>query len=371
MTLRDALEREASGTSLKQLTEAVTRLSTRYRAVAAASDPILARPVDVLAYAHYRMPATFAAVRSALAALANSGVFDASMVRSMADLGGGTGAAAGAAAQVFERREDISVLDQVPDALDLGQRLAKASGVPALQRTVWQQGRVGSWNVSVGSPSAGGADLVTVSYVLSELDGVQAAKIVDEAAAGATRAVVIIEPGTPDGYARILRARDQLLGQAWQVAAPCPHQGLCPLLSKPEPDWCHFAARVNRSSVHRQIKGGELSHEDEKFAYVAMVREPAHLAQGFEHAAGGGDAREAAGESGEVAAGRGDRPARVIRHPRKNKGFVELEICEPLDVAGTAGRVRRAVVSKKQGALYKQARDVGWGDTIDLGRPRA
>ena len=64
MTLREALEREASGTALKQLTAAVERLSTRYRAVAAASDPILAKPVDVLAYAHYRMPATFGAVRA-------------------------------------------------------------------------------------------------------------------------------------------------------------------------------------------------------------------------------------------------------------------------------------------------------------------
>lgn len=355
MTLRDALEREASGTSVKQMADAVARLSTRYRAVAAASDPILARPVDVLAYAHYRMPATFGAVRSALRELADSGVFDPADVRSMADLGGGTGAAAWAAAEVFENLEEISVLDQVPDALDLGQRLAQASGVRALQRTVWQEGRVGQWNTSVGSPSAGGADLVTVSYVLSELDDAQAAKIVDEAAAAATRAVVVIEPGTPDGYRRILRVRDQLLAASWQVAAPCPHQGTCPLLAKAEPDWCHFAARVSRSSVHRQIKGGELSHEDEKFSYIAMVREPAHLAQGFARR-GGLD----------LAARASTRPARVIRHPKKNKGFVELQLCEALDAAGTAGAARRAVISKKQGTRYKAARDVAWGDTFDV-----
>ncbi|CAM3303362.1 small ribosomal subunit Rsm22 family protein [Dermacoccus barathri] len=353
MTLREALEREASGTALKQLTTAVERLSTRYRAVAAASDPILAKPVDVLAYAHYRMPATFGAVRAALRALAASGTFEAGSVRSLADLGGGTGAAAWAAADVFDSLEEVSVLDQVPEALDLGQRLAKASGVSALARTVWQEGRVGSWNVSVGSPSAGGADLVTVSYVLSELMSEQADKIVAEAAAAATRAIVIVEPGTPDGYRRILRARDQLLAETWQVAAPCPHQGECPLLAKDEPDWCHFAARVNRSSVHRQIKGGELSHEDEKFSYVAMVRRPAHLAQGFAAPAADASASE--------------QPTRVIRHPRKNKGFVELQVCESSDASNASGQVRRAVVSKKQGALYKQARDIGWGDTIDLG----
>ena len=80
MTLRDALEREASGMRISQLSEAVARLSTRYRAVAAANEPILARPVDVLAYAHYRMPATFGAVRSALRALAGSGMLDADAV---------------------------------------------------------------------------------------------------------------------------------------------------------------------------------------------------------------------------------------------------------------------------------------------------
>lgn len=346
MTLREALEREASGTALSRLANATERLSSRYRAVAAASEPILAQPIDVLAYAHYRMPATFGAVRAALRSLAASGTFDASSVRSLADLGGGTGAAAWAAVDVFDSLDEISVLDQVPAALDLGQRLAKASGVPALARTVWQEGRVGSWNVSVGSPSAGGADLVTVSYVLSELTEAQADKIVAEAAAAATRAIVIIEPGTPDGYRRVLRARDALLAETWQVAAPCPHEGRCPLLEASEPDWCHFAARVNRSSVHRQIKGGELSHEDEKFAYVAMVRQPAHLTVD----GGAGPAR----------------PARIVRHPRKNKGFVELQVCESTDAMNTRGRVRRAVVSKKQGALYKQARDVAWGDVIEL-----
>ena len=348
MTLRDALEREASGTSTRTMAEAVTRLSERYRAVAAASEPILARNIDVLAYAHYRMPATFGAVRAALRQLADSGRIEPSSIRSMADLGGGTGAAAWAAAEVFDELTDIAVMDQVPAALDLGQRLAKASGVTALENTVWAQGRVGSWNVSVGSPSAGGADLVTVSYVLSELDDAQIDRIVAEADAAATQAIVIIEPGTPDGYARIMRARDALLASSWQVAAPCPHQGACPLVN----DWCHFSARVSRSAVHRQIKGGELSHEDEKFAYVAMVREPAHLAAGAVGVGGAVDADAA-------------RPARVIRHPMKHKGFVRMQVCEA-GTDGLSGRVREATVSKKAGPLYKQARDVAWGDTVEL-----
>ena len=343
MTLREALTREASGTPVRTLSEAVARLSRRYRAVEAATEPILAKPIDVLAYAHFRMPATFGAVRSALRALAASGRVDVRELRSMVDLGGGTGAAAWAAVEVFDELTHISVLDQVPQALDLGQRIARSSQIPALENIVWTQGRVGSWHADVGSPTGGGADLVTVSYVLSELTDVQMEKIVSDAAAAASKAVVIIEPGTPDGWARIMTARDQLLADGWQVAAPCPHHAACPLVD----DWCHFAARVNRSSVHRQVKSGEMSYEDEKFAYVAVVREPAHLASSAD-----GVERTA--------------PARIIRHPQKNKGFVKLQVCESADAAGDAGRVRTATVSKKQGPLYKQARAADWGETIEL-----
>lgn len=344
MTLREALTQEASGTSLGTLADAVARLSTRYRAVEAATEPILAKPIDVLAYAHYRMPATFGAVRAALRVLAASGRLQPGAIRSMVDLGGGTGAAAWAGAEVFDSLERISVMDQVSQALDLGQRLARASGVAALEETVWTQGRVGSWNTSVGSPSGGGADLVTVSYVLSELDDAQIDKIVAEASAAAKEAIVFIEPGTPDGWARIMRVRDALMADAWQVAAPCPHHGACPLVN----DWCHFVARVNRSSVHRQVKAAEMSYEDEKFSYVAVVREPAHLAPGAHGVAN-------------------SSPARVIRHPQKNKGFVKAQVCESADESGALGRVRDVTISKKMGPLYKQARDLSWGEAIDLG----
>ena len=84
--------------------------------------------------------------------------------------------------------------------------------------------------------------------------------------------LVIVEPGTPAGYRRIIAMREQLIALGADVAAPCPHRKGCPLAP---PDWCHFSQRLPRSQAHKQIKGAELAFEDEKFAYVAMSRVPA------------------------------------------------------------------------------------------------
>ncbi|REF29863.1 ribosomal protein RSM22 (predicted rRNA methylase) [Calidifontibacter indicus] len=304
-TLRAALEDELAGRSRTELAAATARLSQRYRRGGAASAPILASDTDVAAYAAYRMPATYAACERALslAAPCYEGGID-----SVVDLGGGTGAGAWAAMSVLEPGS-VQVLDQVDAALRCGKRLAPFEASFA------------RWAVGAPVPAA---DLVMASFVLSELSEAQRDSLVAGAIAAARRAVFIIEPGTPDGHQRVLAARAALVQAGWTVAAPCPQSGNCPVQ---QPDWCHFAARVERSSVHRQIKRGDLSYEDEKFSFVFAVRD-------------------------------GALPAaeRVLRHPGKRKGFVELTVCD------NAGETGRRVVTKKVGAAYKQARDLRWGD---------
>jgi len=54
-----------------------------------------------------------------------------------------------------------------------------------------------------------------------------------------------------------------IVGADASMAAPCPAATPCPLAA---PDWCHFAARVERSSMHRRVKDAELGYEDEKSA---------------------------------------------------------------------------------------------------------
>lgn len=312
LRLRDALEAAAAGVSRAPLAASVDRLIGRYRQGGAASAPILGTAADVLAYALYRMPATLAACSN----MFRHSAFHLPEVKTVTDLGGGTGAAAWA---VHDQWPDarIAVLDQVGEALQLGRQL-RAAESGSVEFTRWQ----------AGSP-APAADLVTVSYVLSELDPSAQDRLMRAAIGAAKRAVAIIEPGTPRGHQRILSARQALLDAGWDVVAPCPHQAECPVR---QPDWCHFSARVERSSVHRQLKGGELGHEDEKFSYVVAVPVGADESSVDDHS------------------------ARVLRHPVKRKGLVELQLCRP------DGSARREVVTKRHGAAYKEARDVRWGD---------
>ncbi|MFF3674963.1 small ribosomal subunit Rsm22 family protein [Streptomyces sp. NPDC002120] len=318
-TLRRTLGGLLDGLPPKQAAAAVERLIASYRGQTPTNAPVLRDRSDVAAYAAYRMPATFEAVRAALDGLAGAapGWAPASHV----DVGGGTGAATWAVDATWDGPRQTTVLDWADPALKLGQELARASASPVLRAADWRRAVIGS---GLSLPEA---DLVTVSYVLGELTPQNRTAVVAEAAR-AGQAVVLIEPGTPEGYLRIREARDQLIAAGLRVAAPCPHDGTCPI--RVGQDWCHFSARVSRSSLHRQVKGGSLPYEDEKFSYVAATRFPVEPAA-----------------------------FRITRRPQIRKGLVQLELCGPQD--GEGAGLTRVNVTKRHGDLYKAARDVDWG----------
>lgn len=314
--LRAALAGLLDGLPPTQAARAVDRLIANYRGRTPTDAPVLRDRADVAAYAAYRMPATFEAVRHALDAFAAR--LPDWAPASHVDIGGGTGAATWAVAATWDGHR-TTVYDWAEPALELGRELA--GGV--LPDTDWQRRVIGA-----GMTVPEGTDLVTVSYVLGELRPEDRRAVV--AAAAGAGAVVLIEPGTPDGYLRIREAREQLTDAGLRVVAPCPHSGMCPIV--PGEDWCHMAARVTRSSLHRQVKGGSLPYEDEKFSYVAAVRP------------------DAVGCAAAVPA-----PARIVRKPQLRKGQVLLDLC-------TEEGLRRDTVTKRHGDRYKAGRDAEWGD---------
>ncbi|MEV5568030.1 small ribosomal subunit Rsm22 family protein, partial [Streptomyces sp. NPDC052196] len=222
--LRSALAGLLDGLPPSATAGAVDRLIGHYRGVVPTHAPVLRDRSDVAAYAAYRMPATFEAVRSALGALRDAtGTWTPA---THTDIGGGTGSASWAVAEAWQDADApvaTTVLDWAEPALAVGRELAVASGVPGLREARWQRARIGS---ALTLESAG---LITVSYVLNELTADDRRALVDAVAGAATGAVLIVEPGTPDGYARIIEARDRLIAAGLSVAAPCPHSAACPI----------------------------------------------------------------------------------------------------------------------------------------------
>ncbi|WP_329179468.1 small ribosomal subunit Rsm22 family protein [Streptomyces sp. NBC_01477] len=315
--LRAALADELQSTAPSRASAHVDRLIENYRGATPTAAPILRDAADVAAYAAYRMPATYAAVRAALGAFRlQSGDWTP---HTHLDLGGGTGAATWAVADAWQDAAHRStVLDWSQPALTLGATLAKAADSAAVRDAEWTRQPLGA---AAPLPRT---DLVTVSYVLGELTAAARESLVTAAAEAAGGAVVVVEPGTPEGYARVIDARDRLIAAGLHVLAPCPHDGRCPVTGD---DWCHFAARVQRTALHRQVKGAVLPYEDEKFSYVAAARFPA-----------------------------GPAGARVVRHPQIRKGLVLLDLCR------VPAALERTTVSKRHGSTYRAARDTDWGD---------
>jgi ribosomal protein RSM22 (predicted rRNA methylase) len=315
--LRAGLDKALARYSAHDLSRSAAQLTERYRATGPSAEGAHLRgQADVAAYAAYRMPATYAAAATAMrqAAALAPGFRPVTHL----DAGGGTGAAIWAAGATWPSLRQATVIERDPHAIDLGRRLARGSEAAAVRGTTWRHAAI---RPGLDRPPA---DLATMSYALGELPEADRPHVVRWLAAGAAM-VIIIEPGTPAGYATIAAAREVLAGAGLNIVAPCPHDGRCPI--QPGRDWCHFSVRLPRNPLHRQIKAGTLSFEDEKFSYVAA-------ASGSWPRAG----------------------ARVLRHPQKRKGVVSLRLC-----AGEDG-VRDVIVSKRQGDLYRLARDVGWGD---------
>ena len=316
-SLRECIDDALAGTTAAALTARVERLIDIYRSGTTPVTPILANANDVLAYAAYRMPATYAVARAALQQL-QLGVPDF-QPRTLVDFGAGTGAVAWAASAVWPTLSNVTLLEQSATAIELGTRLMRNSSSVVLQAAEWRQ-----WRLSTSDVDAGHADVATAAYLLGELTEQEQAVLVGLLMASAPT-VVVIEPGTPAGFARIIAARAALIDRGFAIAAPCPHEFTCPMLERS--DWCHFAERLDRSRIHRSVKAGELSYEDEKYAYVAATREPVHRAA-----------------------------ARILRHPHLRKGLVSLQLC----TASGAATVER--IGKSKGLLYKASRSARWGD---------
>lgn len=313
--LRYAIELEISHFSTKKLTKVVSDLSNRYRTMQTTKGKsFIKSKEDVYAYAAFRMPATFAAVYAALKQVQE--VLADWNPQSLLDVGAGPGTVMWAATEIYPSFNSITLLEREEGMIGLGKRLANYSLARAIQQAKWVKKDItDDWETIP-------YDLVTASYVLGELSEHNRESFIQKLWSVTKNVLVIIEPGTPAGFSRIRQARKQLIDLGGLQVAPCTHSLPCPMA---DDNWCHFAQRISRSRLHRQVKAGELSFEDEKFSFVAVSREKGKVIEG-----------------------------RILRHPQVRKGHIIFEIC-------SSDGISSRVISRKDKKLYRYARSLNWG----------
>ncbi len=313
--LRSQIDTLLADVPLAALKSAGKTLSERYRAEIRDGRLHMGGDMAVKAYLATRMPATYAAVRASIEETAAS-LPDFSPV-SLLDIGAGPGTVLWATKDCWPGLQHATMLEASDPARRVGKQLADATGI----ETDWRAG-----DATLDLEGLQAADLVTAAYMLDEVAPASLPKLIDGLWRLTTGALLIVEPGTPAGWLRILDARTRLIAAGAHVAAPCPHESPCPLT---EPDWCHFSRRVARSRLHRLAKDGEVPWEDEKFIYIAASRLPST-----------------------------QRNPRVLAPPKAGSGKVALKLCEP---DGTAAE---QLFTKRDGERFKAARRADWGDSL-------
>jgi ribosomal protein RSM22 (predicted rRNA methylase) len=64
--------------------------------------------------------------------------------------------------------------------------------------------------------------------------------------------ILFIEPGTKDFFPQMLKIRDELIADGFQILFPCPHSSSCPLASS-DNDWCHQFIHIRQNSEIERI----------------------------------------------------------------------------------------------------------------------
>jgi ribosomal protein RSM22 (predicted rRNA methylase) len=313
--IRSVLENLGQGVSRNDLAKRSAAITAGYQKRLNSSEKLLSAS-DALSYALARMPATYAATRRALLHL--KAATPELMPTSLLDVGCGPGTASFACHDVFPQMKEFQLLDRNGPFLDLARQLSTvALPIGAVDIMAQDITRVSSM------PQG---DLVIASYVLAELSSPVQAKLLHQLWLATKQALVLVEPGTPDGFQRLKEARLALITQGAFVAAPCTHEAGCAMADK---NWCRFFERIQRSRDHRFLKSAERPFEDEPFSYLAVVRErPTSRAA-----------------------------ARVIGKCVTNKFEIQLPIC-------SSSGLSKLHIARRDKEKYQQNNDLQWGDTV-------
>ncbi len=290
--------------------EATRTIASRYKAGGSSSG------LDPTAYVTTRLPATYAVNAGVMAEVALA-LPDFAPV-SLRDVGAGPGTASWAAVAQWQSLQSIEQVETSAEFATLAQALNAESGLGPLETAKLQRSNLRDTFTT-------SAELTIASYVFAELPEGEASALARHLWQQTEKLLILIEPGTPRGFARILAARRKLLADGAHVAGPCTHDLSCPMAGG---NWCHFKVRVQRTRDHMHAKAATVPFEDEPYSWLAVSRAPvAH------------------------------QRARIIAPVKASKAGLDMEVCAD-------GTLHRHHVASRDKSTYKAFRKASWGGTI-------
>lgn len=310
--LKIAIQEQSEGLHVKNVVENSQIISERYRKNDGKGKNLLNKKEEAISYMISRMPATYCAIYTAIQKTMEN--YEGKLNTSI-DIGAGTGSATWALNEIINLEQN-TCLEREDVMLELGKQLMTNSSIKA----TWKKFDI------LKDELQENADIVITSYMINELPENERKQVIEKIWNITNKVLIIIEPGTPNGFKNILTARNLLIEKGANILAPCVHKGKCEIK---EDDWCGFSARVARSGLHRLAKKGELSYEDEKFSYIAFSKDDTNI-----------------------------KGERILRHPQIGKGFIKIKTCSQKGI-------EEKVITKKQGEIYKKLKKQNAGDLIN------
>ena len=294
------------GYKLNELKEVVSSISSSYLEEHKSS--VINNELKAKIYAAFRMPATYKAVSEVLEEILSR--YNPN-IKSSLDIGAGLGAASLALSHL---KEDISyhLYEKESAMRELGKEILEDD------KFIYQEFDLTKDVIKDKY------DIVMSTYVLNEIDKSSRAEVINNIYNASNDLIVVVEPGTPSGYQIIKEVRGFLLSKGMHIIAPCPHEDKCPMKDN---DWCHFSTRVQRSKLHKDIKGGEAPFEDEKYSYIVLSKNEVSRCS-----------------------------SRILRHPIINKGMIKLTTCSKGGISN--------VEIRKNHPNYKVIKKLNVGDSF-------
>lgn len=311
--LEKAIEIELNLVKISELKQFASKLSAKYMYQKRTGETLLNTEVEALAYSIMRMPATYGAVYTALKDILERISFN---IQSVLDIGAGTGAATWAISELL-KTNNIQCIEREKVMIKLGKALMSQN--TKLKDVLWEDMDIVKDNINFK------ADLVVTSYMLNEIKPEERKMVIDKLIKSTNYIVLILEPGTPEGFKNIKEVQKIAIDNGLSIIAPCTFQGVCQL---PQDDWCHSIVRIERTKIHKLLKSADLPYEDEKFSYIAISKENCD-------------------NSG----------TRILRHPIIEKGKITLKVCHN-------GNIEEMVITKKNKETFKNIKKKKCGDMI-------